>query len=226
MATIRRREDEESVRAGRAAFSAVLGPAALVPGRPFTDPRNTGDDVLTMTRILALEREVARAWGPDVDGPGITEQVHGETRQLLAVPDGRALLRARDVTVVGFFGQLRAGVDHAPLFEHEHAIAQTFPEFAPLGFLSYFDFGPEHGRYGNLILFWTPEVPDAWRRGPVHREAVAVAPRHYAHIRLHKGRIPGPFMGDGQIEVQRTQYLDFGGPRMWRGLRSYRTPED
>jgi hypothetical protein len=147
--------------------------------------------------------------------------VDGETRQLLAVPDGRALLRARDVTAVGFFGQLRSDVDHTLLFEHERAIARTFPEFAPLGFLSYFDFGPEHGRYGNLILFWTPEVPDAWHQNPAHREAVGVAPVHYRHIRLHKGRIPGPFMGDGSVEVLRTQYLDFDQPRMWRGLRVY-----
>jgi hypothetical protein len=219
MATIERHEDGEAARETQTAFAAVLGPADRVPDRPFTDATNTEEDVLTMTRILALEREVARTWGADIDGPGITEQVHGETRQLLAVPDGRALLRARDVTAVGFFGQLRAGVDHALLFEHERAIAQTFPEFAPLGFLSYFDFGPEHGRYGNLILFSTPDVPDAWHRGPAHRAAVAVAPEHYHHIRLHKGRIPGPLMGDGDIEVRRTQYLDFDGPRLWRGLR-------
>jgi hypothetical protein len=177
--------------------------------------------MLAMTRILALEREVARTWGPDVDGPGITERVHGEVRRLLAVPDGRALLVARDVAAVGFFGELRAGVDHTPLFEHERAVARTFPEFAPLGFLSYFDLGPVHGRYGNLILFWTPEVPDAWHRGAVHGAAVAAAPVHYHHIRLHKGRIPGPLMGDGAIKVQRTQYLDFDGPREWRGLRVY-----
>ena len=28
-------------------------------------------------------------------------------------------------------------------------------------------------------------------------------------------------MGEGAIELQRTQYLDFDGPRMWRGLRVY-----
>ena len=83
-----------------AAFAAVLGPADRLPGRPFTDPETTQDDVLVMTRMLALEREVARTWGPEIDGPGITEQVHGETRQLLAVPDGRALLSSRDVTAV------------------------------------------------------------------------------------------------------------------------------
>ena len=221
MATTQRREQHGTGRPGDAAFAAVLGPADVLPGRPFTDPGETDADVLVMTRMLALEREIALTWGPDILGPDISERVRGETRQLLAVPDGRALLASRDVTAVGFFGLLRRGVDHSVLFEHERAIAQTFPEFAPLGFLSYLDFGPEHGRYGNLILFWTPDVPDEWHRGETHRAAVAVAAEHYEHIRLHRARIPGPFMGAGQVEVTRTQYLDFNGPRPWRALRTY-----
>ncbi len=221
MATTRQQAGHTGQRPEEAAFAAALGPADRVPGRPFTDPGETEADALVMTRILALEREIALTWGPDIVGPDISEQAHGETRQLLAVPDGRALLASRDVTAVGFFGRLRNGVDHTALFEHERAIAQTFPEFAPLGFLSYFDFGPEHGRYGNLILFWTPEVPDEWHRGETHRAAVAVAAEHYEHIRLHRGRIPGPFMGAGQVEVARTLYLDFTAPQPWRALRTY-----
>jgi hypothetical protein len=220
MATPRRDPREDARPAGDAAYATVLGPAERVPGRPFTDPEQTADDLLVMSRMLALEREIAHTWGPDVVGPDITELARGETRQLLAVPDGRALLAARDVTAVGFFGSLREGVDHAVLFDHERAIARTFPEFAPLGFLSYFDFGPEHGRYGNLILFRSSGVPDAWHRGEAHRAAVAVAPDHYEHIRLHRGRIPGPFMGAGQIAIARTQYLAFSGRRTWRALRS------
>jgi hypothetical protein len=221
MATVTRHERDDEEKPAGPVISAVLGPADRAPGRPFTDPQTTGADVLAMTRILALEREMALTWRPDVDGPGITEQVHGETRQLLAVPDGRALLRARDVTAVGFFGELRAGIDHEAVFEHERAITQTFPQFAPFGFLSHFDLGPEHGRYGDLILFWTPDVPEEWHRSAVHRDAVTVAPEHYHHIRLHRGRIPGPLRGAGQIELHSTRYLDFDGPQVWRGLRTY-----
>ena len=221
MATTRRMAIHEAPRGGERAFARVLGPADRLPGRPFTDPEETESDVLIMSRMLALEREIACTWESDVVGPDISEQVHDQVRHLLAVPDGRRLLAARDVTAVGFFGRLRGGVDHAPLFAHERAIVQTFPRFAPLGFLSYFDFGPEHGRYGNLILFWTPDVPEDWHRGETHRAAVATAPVHYEHIRLHRGRIPGPFTGAGTIQMTRTQYLDFTGPRIWRALRVY-----
>lgn len=221
MATRQRRGDDRTRGAARPAIAAVVGPAELLPGRPFTDPEQTTGDALVMSRMLALEREVALTWGPDIDGPGISEQTSEGRRQLLAVPDGRALLKARDVTAVGFFGRLREEVDHAVLFEHERRIAGLFPRFAPLGFLSYLDVGPEHGRYGNLILFWTPDVPDAWHHGAAHRAAVADAPAHYAHIRLHKGRIAGPFMGAGEVEVLRTQYLDFSAGTTWRALRAY-----
>jgi len=179
------------------------------------------DDLLVMSRMLALEREVAHTWGPEIDGPGITEQTDEGRRQLLAVPDGRALLKARDVTAVGFFGCLRDGVDHAILFDHERRIAQTFPDYAAAGFLSYLDVGPEHGRYGNLILFWTPTVPEQWHRNPAHSQAVEVAPAHYEYIRLHTGRISGPFMGAGEVQLLRTQYLDYSGATPWRAVRTW-----
>jgi hypothetical protein len=221
MATQQRQDDDRAREARTGAYDVVLGPADLLPDRPFTDPEHTAGDALVMAMMLARQREVARTWTPDVEGPGISESLTADGRYLLAVPDGRTLLTARDVTAVGFFGQLREGVDHAILFEHERRIAQTFPAFAPLGFLSYFDVGPEHGRYGNLILFWTPDVPVEWHAGPVHRQAVRAAPAHYDFIRLHKGRIPGPLVGRGALELARTQYLDFAAPRPWRALRTY-----
>ena len=161
MATQQRRGGDRAHGAAGPAYEVVLGPADLLPDRPFTAPEQTSGDALVMSMMLAREREIARTWSPEVEGPGISERLGDDGRYLLAVPDGRALLAARGVTAVGFFGQLREGIDHAVLFEHERRIAQTFPEFAPLGFLSYFDVGPEHGRYGNLILFWTPDVPSS-----------------------------------------------------------------
>jgi hypothetical protein len=137
------------------------------------------------------------------------------------VPQGDALLDAVDVTAVGFFGALRAGVDHAVLFEIEREVAATFPAFTRFGFLSYFDVGPQHGRYGNLVLFTSAGVPEEWHANPAHRRALAAAPEHYRHIRLHEARIPGPFLGNGELVIERTLYLDFTGERLWRGLRRY-----
>jgi hypothetical protein len=115
-------------------------------------------------------------------------------------------------------------VDHRILFELEREVAATFPAFAEAGFLSYFDVGPQHGRYGNLVLFTAAGVPVAWHGNPAHRRALAAAPAHYHHIRLHEGRIPGPFLGSGELVIERTLYLDFSGARPWRALRTYGIP--
>jgi hypothetical protein len=131
------------------AYEAFLGPSERVVGRSFTDPQETVRDVLVMTDMLARERTLSRAWSQADAGPGISEKTEAGGRQFLAIPDGAALLGAKDVTAVGFFGQLRAGMDHSILFELERKVAETFPTYARFGFLSYFDVGAEHGRYGT-----------------------------------------------------------------------------
>jgi hypothetical protein len=176
MATIGQRPTTGAVAGKRPADAVLLGPADLLPERAFTDPEETTSDLRVMSRMLALEGEVAHTRGADVDGPAISGQTREGRRQLLAVPDGRALLRARDVSAVGFFGRRRDDVDHGVLFEHERRITQTFPDYA-------------------------------------------AAPAHYEHIRLHTGRIPGPFLGVGEVQVLRRLYLDFSGPAPWRAVR-------
>jgi hypothetical protein len=207
-----------------AGFDLVLGPADVAPGRPFCDPAETDADALVMSGMLRRERAMARTWDHDsLAGPGTGELIVAGHRQLLAVPDAAALLAAHDVTAVGFFGQLREDVDHSILFDLERRVTETFPVFAELGLLSYYDLGPEHGRYGNLILFWTPDVPDQWHANTAHQTAVATSPLHYDSIRLHKAVIPGPFLGEGALRIERTKYLDFSRTPPWRSLRVYRT---
>ena len=203
-------------------YDDVLGPEERLVERPFTDPQKTLGDVLVMNEMLVLERALVRTWSRGVPGPGISQRTEAGSRQLLAVPDGDALLDAANVTAVGFFGELRARVDHAVLFELERQVAATFPEYAKFGFLSYLDVGPEHGRYGNLILFRGPGVPEEWHANPAHSNALTAAPQHYDHIRLHEGWISGPLLGSAELEITRTLYLDFRGGRSWRALRLYK----
>ena len=203
-------------------YDIVLAPDESVPGRPFADPAETDDDAWIMGDILRQERALARTWQREgVSGPMVSDLLEAGWRQMVAVPDPVALITAIDVTAVGFFGHLRPGLDHAALFEHERRVAETFEQYASLGLLSYYDLGPEHGRFGNLILFWTPDVPREWHRSAAHNAAVAAAPYHYSSIRLHKGRIPGPFLGGGALHLERTTYLDYRDERVWRALRVY-----
>src|SRR5262249_51551675 len=98
-----------------------------------------------------------------------------------------------------------------------------FPEFAEVGLLSYYDKHLDNGRYGNLILFSTPEPPREWfTRNPGHEQAVSISPQHYHSIRLHSGHVRGALVdGGGEIVLERTKYLDFRGAEVWRGLRTF-----
>jgi hypothetical protein len=207
-----------------AQYDAVLDAADEVAGRPFTDPRWTGRDADVLRRMLARQREVARSWlSVPPSGGTLRERDAAGHRHWLAVPDVGALLRASDLTVVGFFGQSRAGVDHTVLFELEEEVAAGFPRYAEAGLLSYYDMELGDGAYGygNLILFSTPDVPREWYTNEAHERAVVISPQHYHSIRLHKGSLPGPFLGDGDLTIERTKYLDFASDPPWRALRTF-----
>jgi hypothetical protein len=204
-------------------FDAVLGPDQVVAERPFTDVCNTQRDLEIMRTMLALERARAEEWASSSLPGGRQRVIRGADdqgrRQLLAIPDVERLLSAGDTTAVGFFATPRA-VDHTVLFELEDELVERMPVYAELGLLSYFDLEMGEGRYGNLILFATPDVPEAWHADPLHRRAVEHSPHHYWSVRLHKGSVAGPFQG-GEIRLERTKYFDFATDKPWQGIREF-----
>jgi hypothetical protein len=202
----------------------MLDPTANVEGRPFTDPAWTRSDAEVMRTMLLRERAVAHSLqreGPS--GVFVRDLAQSGRREWLAVPDSAALVRARDVTAIGFFGQSRPESDHTILFELENEVAESFPAYAASGLLSYYDMELADGSYGygNLILFSTADVPKEWYTNAAHERAVAISPQHYRSVRLHKGSIPGPFLGDGDLTIGRTKYLDFASDPIWRALRVF-----
>jgi hypothetical protein len=195
----------------------ALGAQQRVRGKAFADPERTQADVAIMDRMLARLR--ARSWA---SGPGsveLLEQLAGGLRHWLVVPRTSALLAARDVTAVGFFGDLRPGVDHAAIYELEAEVVGRLPRYATAGLLAYYDAELDRGVHGNLVLFGASGVPSQWPRDVVHARAVALAPHHYRCIRLHGGLIHGPLLGTGGLAVARTRYFDFRAATTWRGLR-------
>ena len=196
----------------------TLGARQRLRGRAFTNPERTLDDVAVMERMLARLRLQARSWAGKPGRVEVLEHTAG-LRQWLMVPRCADLQAARAVTAVGFFGDLRPGVDHAAIYQLEADIVERLPRYAAAGLLSYYDAELDPGVHGNLVLFGTPEVPSAWHRDGVHARAVTLAPRHYRCIRLHRGLIGGPFAGTGGLTVQHTRYFDFQAQAPWQGLR-------
>jgi hypothetical protein len=202
-----------------------LGPDEEVPGRPFADPSHTRREEDALRLLLAHERERARAW---CDEPFesrrdviIRETDAAGLRHLLVVPETHALIQARDLLVVGFFGRPREDAETALLFDLEERLVAGMSSYAAHGLLSYYDLELVKGAYGNLILFTGPDGPARWGENPVHREAVEISPANYHEIRLHQGKLPGGILEDGELLVMRTRYIDYGGAEVWRAVRRF-----
>jgi hypothetical protein len=202
----------------------ALGAGQRVWGRAFTDPERTLADVAVMDAMLTGLRGRAQSWARGPGSVEVLEYPAAGLRHWLVVPRTCALLAARQVTAVGFFGDLRPGVDHAAIYQLEADIVGRLPRYAAAGLLAYYDAELDRGVHGNLVLFGTPEVPPGWHGDGVHARAVALAPHHYRHIRLHRGLIRGPLVDISGIAVQRTRYFDFSSELAWRGLRVMAAP--
>jgi hypothetical protein len=200
-----------------------LGPEEEVAGRPFTDPAHTEREQEALRLLLAHERERARAWCIEPSDRRrdvvIQETDEAGLRHLLVVPETDALIQARDLVVVGFFGRPREDADTPLLFELEEKLVASMSAYAAHGLLSYYDLELVKGAYGNLILFDRSGGPASWGENPIHREAVQISPRNYHEIRLHQGRLPGGILEDGELRLARTRYIDYGGAEVWRAVR-------
>ena len=199
----------------------VLAAGERLPARPFTDPERTLADARVMGRMLQLLRAEARCW-PARQGPvEMLRHTRAGCRHWLVVPDAPALRHAREVTAVGFFGDLRPGMDHAAIYDLEAEVVARLGRYAPAGLLGYYDAEIARAVHGNLVLFGTREVPGQWHGDPVHARAVALAPGHYRCVRLHRGIIGGPLLGRGDLVIKRTRYFDFGQQPAWCALRRF-----
>jgi hypothetical protein len=208
-------------------YEAILGPEDVLSERPFTNAENTTREVDVMRYMLEEERALARGWAEAGDDAPrdfvVREQDEEGRRHLLVVPSTRSIVAAADVTAIGFFGRVREDVDHSILFGLEDELVERMGGYGEAGLLSYYDVelvAPK-GAYGNLILFSTADVPEAWYGDEVHRRAVDLSPAHYYEVRLHKGTVSGPLLDRGQIEVERTKYFDFKETDVWFGLRRF-----
>lgn len=202
--------------------AVILGASEVVSGRPFTDPAHTEREADLMRAALSELRKRAAAWtGEHRRGVVLRERDEDGRRHLIVVPDTRALLGADGLTAVGFFGEPREGVDHRVLFELEEELVAGMEAYADAGLLTYYDVELPKSRYGNLVLFSTPDVPPEWVSDAVHRHAVEISPSHYYDVRLHKGSVAGRLLDGGELTIERTKYFDFAGDGEWRALRRF-----
>jgi hypothetical protein len=196
-----------------------LAPTEPVPGRPFADHKASEEDLSTMRWMAEHLRSLAV--GPaGGERPVYTHQVdeNGATHRIV-VPDWRALQADRDVTAVGFFGQIRPAVNHSAIMDLENELIEQLPTVP--GLLTYYNLHRPKQGYGNLVLFASEDSKDGWRDNETHSLAVERTPDHYYSVRLHNGLIPGGVMSSASLLLLRTKYFDFRNVPHWRSVREY-----
>jgi hypothetical protein len=188
-----------------------LSPGEAVSGREFTEPARSLDDLAALARIRASLVTRVRA-----GLAGGTWQA-GDESHWLVVPALEALLRSRPTFGVGFFGQAREQVDHAPIIELEHELVDRVDPIP--GLLAYYDVQFATGQWGNLVLFAGADDPARLRSDPTHQEALQRAGDHYRSVRLHRLCFPDGVLGAAEPSLESTLLIDFAETPPWRAVR-------
>jgi hypothetical protein len=182
---------------------SMITPASLATRenrRVFDEPARVSEDLELLERLRA-----ALCTAPRRNGQQRFRR--GAEQHRIAVPDWDALEQARPAAGVGFFGQARADVDHEPIALLEDAIVARAAGVA--GLLAYHNALLEPGRWANLVVFASSHELTGLRGDELHEAAVALAPAHYASLRLHRGALPAGALGDRPFRLERTLFLDF-----------------
>lgn len=180
--------------------------------RSFADPARTDADLSVLDGLWASLRERV-----DSGLGGGSWETDGESHWLV-VPDLDALTQSRPIAGVGFFGQARGDVDHAPIVALEHDLLERASDFP--GLLAYYNVRFAAGDWGNLVLFVSENASGHVRGDSIHARALALTPRHYNSVRLHRLRFPDGTAGDAPPALASTLLIDFSEVPPWRAVRN------
>jgi hypothetical protein len=190
-----------------------LSTDALVPGRAFADPGHLASD----SAVLEDVRRAMRTRVSEAGRGGVWSGPAGD-EHLLVVPSLGALRATRPAVAVGFFGQARDNVDHAPIVALEHGLLRRATAFR--GLLAYHNvrLAAAH-QWGNLVVFADHDAPSELARDEEHRLSMDAASRHYHSLRLHRFVLPDGALGVAPLRWTRTTYRDFADDTPWRAVR-------
>jgi hypothetical protein len=194
--------------------TVALSRYEVVPGRAFADPRHLAAD----TAVLEEMRRALRARMVE-SGVGAEWRDTAGDEHLLVVPDAPRLVATRPALVIGFFGQARADVDHAPIVDLERSLLRRAAGHR--GLLAYHNVRFAAARqWGNLVVFEDHDAPGELAEDDEHRAAIELAAVHYHSLRLHRFDAPAGALGSAPLRWVRTTCLDFADDPPWRGVRS------
>jgi hypothetical protein len=211
-----------------------LGPADVVPERPFTAPQQIGQDVINLD-YMACELRHRLSQPESLAGLAPVAFNLQETGYPFA-PDGvrncggrqyriafikmESLRREQELVVVGFCGHKRPAADRVLVDAVDEELVAEFPQHPY--FLSYSSLELNNGDWCNLVLFSHWDGLEHWNNSARHWQAVReIAPKYYETIRLHNAILPGGLLSGQKLKMVRTKYYDFGSVAPWLAVREY-----
>jgi hypothetical protein len=134
------------------------------------------------------------------------------------LPQPERLQSAGQLTIVGFFGQRRNGVDPMKAYEFDNALVSEIPDYPDL--LGYYSLGLACGNFSNLVIFANPEAKELWSYGRAHAQAAEqFAPNYYLSVRLYNGWLPNGLKQSHTLQLSRIKYFDYQGYSLWWAVR-------
>jgi len=197
-----------------------LEPSEMVEERPFTDPIESMQDLAILQYMLEkLRRLVSQPDGiPVWPRPFISFAPEpGERYHRITISRQSKLREGSQLTVVGFCGHKRPGIDRTTVDALDEALIAQFPQHPFL--LSYSTMQLEGGNSRNLVLFDKPQGLAHWLMSETHAQAVEISPGYYTCIRLHNAILPGGLMSGSELTLLRTKYYDYQGDKTWWAVR-------
>ena len=200
----------------------TLSTKEVVSDRIFTHP----DHIFYDQRLLAymarrvctlFETGQATPFHPRMSTFNLVEPDGRSHRIILARP--KELACAKELTVVGFFGQRRVeGIEHLPMNSTDHLLVETMREHA--GLFSYSTQELTCGNFVNLVLFQDEEAKNFWGRCPVHHKfASEISPQYYYSIRIYNGDLPQGLNQSDRLILNWAKYYDYRSEPVWQGAR-------
>jgi hypothetical protein len=198
-----------------------LSRTEIVPGRPFTNPAGSREDIGTLQDMAEKLRQLLGRPEtiPAQPRPFVLYLSEaGGRRHRIALSKPEALLTGNDLTVVGFCGRKWPGADRAPLDAVDAELITEFSQHPHL--LSYSSLELGNGNWCNLVLFSHPRGLLHWATSARHAYAVReLSPAYYMVIRLHNAILPGGLMSGKPLILLRTKYYDYQDKPPWLAVR-------
>lgn len=197
-----------------------LGPSDVLRERPFTHPSHTFADLYVLRYMAEQLHQTVNGLDVVVNdvGPAIIHKSEADTRpHRLVLIHPEMLAQPSRLTVVGFFGQRREGVDLAQLNEMDNILLTELKQHP--GLISYSSLNLYNENSSNLVLFADEAAKERWGESQMHRQAVELSREHYHSIRIYNGFLPEGAQKSSALRITKVRYFDYTSNPFWLATR-------